>query len=183
MLYPDSFLPLAEQTDVIDKLTAAVIRTAARQLLDLGAAQAELRVAVNVSARNLVRGTFPAEVLAILGEVGLPPERLIVEVTETALLADPLGAAAALRELSEVGVSISLDDFGRGQTSLAYLSALPLDELKIDRSFVSDMLHNKAHDAIVRSIVDLGHNLGLQVVAEGVETGETLAGLRSGGWL
>jgi diguanylate cyclase (GGDEF)-like protein len=179
LLYPDRFLQLAEQTDVIDPLTATVIRTAASQILELGPEHSELRVAVNVSARNLSQGTFAGEVLEILGETGLAPERLIVEVTETALMADPLGAAAVLRELSAAGVSVSLDDFGRGQTSLAYLSALPLDELKVDRSFVGDLVDNPAHSAIVRSIIDLGHNLGLQVVAEGVETDQALAELRS----
>jgi diguanylate cyclase (GGDEF)-like protein len=177
LVYPDDFLPLAEQTDVIDKLTAAVIQTAATQLLALGPEQADLRVAVNVSARSLIRRSFAGEVLTILERVGLPAERLIIEVTETALVADPLGAAAMLRELADAGVSISLDDFGRGQTSLAYLSALPLDELKIDRSFVSNMVENQAQSAIVRSIINLGHNLSLNVVAEGVETNEILAAL------
>ena len=106
------------------------------------------------------------------------PERLIIEVTETALLIDPARAARALRELTEAGVSVSLDDFGRGQTSLGYLSALPLQELKIDRSFVTDMQDNPAHAAIVRSVIDLGHNLSMRVVAEGIETADVLATLR-----
>jgi diguanylate cyclase (GGDEF)-like protein len=180
LLYPDQFLPLAEQTDVIDKLTAWVLRTAARQIMDL-APHADLTVAVNVSARSLSRAGFGDDVIAILHETGLPPDRLIIEVTETALLVDPTRAAAVLEQLSMAGVRISLDDFGRGQTSLAYLSTLPLDELKIDRSFVLDMLTNPAHATIVRSIIDLGHNLDLRVVGEGVETHEVLAGLEASG--
>jgi EAL domain-containing protein (putative c-di-GMP-specific phosphodiesterase class I) len=180
LLYPDQFLPLAEQTDVIDKLTAWVLRTAAWQILEL-ARDAELTVAVNVSARSLGKATFADEVIAILEQTGLPPARLIIEVTETALLVDPRRAADVLQRVSAAGVRVSLDDFGRGQTSLAYLSTLPLDELKIDRSFVCDMLNNPAHAAIVRSIIDLGHNLDLRVVGEGVETDEVLAGLDASG--
>ena len=111
----------------------------------------------------------------------MPADRLIIEVTETALLIDPERAASVLASLADAGVRISLDDFGQGQTSLGYLSALPLDELKIDRSFVGDMLDNAAHAAIVRSIIDLGHNLGLRVVGEGVETDPTLASLNESG--
>jgi diguanylate cyclase (GGDEF)-like protein len=180
LLYPDQFLPFAEQTDVIDKLTSWVLRTAARQILEL-APHEDLSVAVNISARSLSKSAFADEVMAILEETELPPARLIVEVTETALLADPRRAAELLQRLSAAGVRVSLDDFGRGQTSLAYLSALPLDELKIDRSFVFDMLANPAHAVIVRSIIDLGHNLDLRVVGEGVETDEILAGLDAAG--
>jgi diguanylate cyclase (GGDEF)-like protein len=180
LLYPDQFLPLAEQTDVIDKLTAWVLRTAARQLLEL-APDTELTVAVNVSARSLGKPTFADEVIAILEQTGLPPTRLIIEVTETALLVDPGRAGDVLQRLSAAGVRVSLDDFGRGQTSLGYLSTLPLDEIKIDRSFVFDMLDNPANAAIVRSIIDLGHNLDLRVVGEGVETNEVLAGLHASG--
>jgi EAL domain-containing protein (putative c-di-GMP-specific phosphodiesterase class I) len=103
---------------------------------------------------------------------------LIVEVTETALLTDPEHAAAQLAELAAAGVRISIDDFGRGHTSLGYLSDLPIHELKIDRSFVADMPDNQAHAAVVRSIIDLGHNLALRVVGEGVETEDILTRLR-----
>jgi EAL domain-containing protein (putative c-di-GMP-specific phosphodiesterase class I) len=119
--------------------------------------------------------------MRVLEELEMPAGRLIIEVTETALLADPERAADVLARLADAGVRISLDDFGQGQTSLGYLSALPLHELKIDRSFVADMLDNAAHAAIVRSIIDLGHNLSLRVVAEGVETAEVLARLDDAG--
>ncbi len=178
LLPPGKFLPLAEQTDVIDKLTHWVIRTA---LSEVAARYRGLSVAVNVSARSLTRGSFAEDVMRILDETGVPAERLIVEVTETTLLADPQRAAEVLERLAAVGVSISIDDFGQGQTSLAYLSVLPVTELKIDRSFVTDMLENNAHESIVRSVIDLGHNLSLRVVGEGIEDAEVLAALRAGG--
>jgi EAL domain-containing protein (putative c-di-GMP-specific phosphodiesterase class I) len=105
-----------------------------------------------------------------LAATGLHAELLVVEMTETALLADPAGATRVLGDLRAFGVRISLDDFGSGQTSLGYVATLPIDELKIDRSFISELATSRADAAIVRSVVDLGHNLGLQVVAEGVET-------------
>jgi EAL domain-containing protein (putative c-di-GMP-specific phosphodiesterase class I) len=176
MLFPDRFLPLAEQTDVIDALTRWVLDRALADLVRLG--RADIRVAVNVSARTVTREGFAVEVEDILQRHNLPAERLVLEVTETAFLSDPQRAAAVLGSLSERGVGISLDDFGQGQTSLGYLPTLPLDELKVDRGFVMDMLTNKAHAAIVRSVVELGHNLGLRVVAEGVETEAVLSALR-----
>jgi diguanylate cyclase (GGDEF)-like protein len=178
LLYPARFMPLAERTDVIDKLTAWVLRTALTEMDALGPPGADLSVAVNVSARNIGRPAFAREVIEILEELGVPAERLIVEVTETALLTDPEHAAAQLAELAAAGVRISIDDFGRGHTSLGYLSDLPIHELKIDRSFVADMPDNQAHAAVVRSIIDLGHNLALRVVGEGVETEDILTRLR-----
>jgi predicted signal transduction protein with EAL and GGDEF domain len=181
MLAPDRFLPLAEQTDLIDKLTDWVLRRAVTDLAAMGEAGAGLSVAVNVSARSLARLDFARRVVVALTERGLPPPRLIIEVTETALLADPARAALILTELSRAGVRVSLDDFGCGQTSLGYLSSLPVHELKIDKSFIGDMLSNPAHAAIVRSIVDLGHNLALRVVGEGVESMDVLDTLKATG--
>jgi diguanylate cyclase len=172
LLYPDRFLALAERTDLIDKLTSWVLARALRDVHDLHAIDPAIGVAVNVSARTIGRSTFADEVLAALNHSGVDGERLTVEVTETALLADPRGAAEVLAALAQAGVSTSLDDFGQGQTSLGYLSELPLHEIKIDKGFVLDMLENPSHSAIVRSIIDLGHNLSLRVVAEGVETEE-----------
>ena len=117
----------------------------------------------------------------MLADLDVPPERLIIEITETALLTDPPARRCVLAQLDAIGVRVSLDDFGIGQTSLGYLSSLPVHELKIDKSFVMDMLANPAHAAIVRSIVDLGHNLSLQVVGEGVETDDVFATLREAG--
>ncbi len=177
LLYPDRFIPMCEQTDLIDRLTTWVMRTALTDIRDLG----DVAVSVNVSARTLGRARFAGQVIDVLAEVGVPPERLIIEITETALLTDPPRAAAVLAQLDAIGVRVSLDDFGIGQTSLGYLSSLPVHELKIDKSFVMDMLANPAHAAIVRSIVDLGHNLSLQVVGEGVETDAVFATLREAG--
>ncbi|MEY2461740.1 MAG: diguanylate cyclase [Acidimicrobiaceae bacterium] len=181
LLYPDSFLPLAEQTDLIDRLTDWVLARALVETDRLRSGDAPLAVAVNVSARNLSSPDFADMVIGTLRRLGVAADRLIIEITETALLADPDRAAGALARLSDFGVRISLDDFGSGQTSLGYLSALPIHELKIDKSFVTDMLVNPAHAAIVRSIVDLGHNLSLSVVGEGVETEDTLTMLRGSG--
>jgi diguanylate cyclase (GGDEF)-like protein len=178
LLLPGTFMELAEQTDLIDKLTRWVLD---RALEDVRTLDDQTRVAVNVSARSIVRASFADEVIAALRRSGVAPGRLIVEVTETALLADPERAAAVLTRLANAGVRVSLDDFGRGQTSLSYLSALPIAELKVDRSFVADMLDNSAHAAIVRSIVDLGHNLLLRVVGEGVESDAVLEELRECG--
>jgi diguanylate cyclase len=159
LLPPDRFIPLAEQTDLIDKLTAWVLRRALTDLRTFTWSGRPLSMAVNVSARNLGRPGFAGQVVDILQNVGVTASQLTVEVTETALLTNPDRAAIVLAELDAAGVRVSLDDFGSGQTSLGYLSTLPVHELKIDRSFVFDMLENPAHAAIVRSIVDLGHNL------------------------
>ena len=175
LLYPGRFLPLAEQTDLIFDLTQWVLVTA---LDDLHRLPAEMRVAVNVSARNLASADFADVVTEALEHSGVAAHRLILEVTETALLTDPLRATAILGALAARGVRVSIDDFGCGQTSLSYLSSLPIHELKIDRSFVFDMLDNPGHAAIVRSIVDLGHNLSFRVVGEGVETSSVLGELR-----
>ncbi len=177
LLYPDRFIPLCEQTDLIDRLTTWVMRTALTDIRALG----DVAVSINVSARTLGRGRFADQVIAVLAELDVRPERLIIEITETALLTDPPRAAAVLAQLDAIGVRVSLDDFGIGQTSLGYLSSLPVHELKIDKSFVMDMLANPAHAAIVRSIVDLGHNLKLRVVGEGVETDDVFATLREAG--
>ena len=177
LLPPDRFVPLAEPTDLIERLTEWVLARAVTDIRDLGPEMEHVAVAVNVSARSLGRQDFAERVIETLDVLGVDHRRLIVEITETALLVDPPGAAAVLAELASAGVAVSIDDFGVGQTSLGYLSSLPLEELKIDRSFVADIPTNQAHLAIVRSIVDLGHNLGFRVVAEGVETNEVLDAL------
>jgi diguanylate cyclase (GGDEF)-like protein len=181
MVPPDAFLPAAEQTGLIEPLTRWVLAAALAQITRWPAAFDDLTMAVNVSARNLARPDFADAVLAAVAAAGIAPSRLTLEITETALLTDPEVAAEVLARVSAIGVRVSIDDFGQGQTSLGYLSQLPLHELKIDKSFVTDLPDNPAHAAIVRSVVDLGHNLGLQVVAEGVETQETVALLTATG--
>jgi predicted signal transduction protein with EAL and GGDEF domain len=173
LLYPDAFLPAAEQTELIEPLTRWVLRTATAALpaLDPGGT---LAVAVNVSARSLARPEFADDVLGLLAETGADPARVILEITETALLSDPPHAARTLGRLHRAGLRISIDDFGAGQTSLGYLAMLPISELKIDKAFVMSMLTDERKAAIVHSVIKLGHSLGFSVTAEGVETAEVL---------
>ncbi len=181
MVPPDAFLPVAEQTGLIDALTKWVLATALAQAVAWGLSFDRLTMAINISARNLARADFADTVLSALAAAHVLPGRLVLEITETALMTDPETAADVLFRLAEAGVRVSVDDFGQGQTSLSYLATLPLHELKIDKNFVGDLPDNAAHAAIVRSVIDLGHNLGLQVVAEGVETREITAMLTAAG--
>ena len=139
-----------------------------------------MQVAVNLSPRCLLEPTFPRLVQDLLDEHQLPPHLLRLEITESTVMIDPAGALASLTALQQSGISLSIDDFGTGYSSMSYLKRLPVDELKIDRSFIKDMLSDNSDNVLVRSSVDLGHNLGLSVVAEGVEdqaTATALAGL------
>lgn len=179
LLSADDFLPLAEQTGLMDLLTDWVVERALSQIQEWGPEGQGISVAVNISARNLAKSTFADRVLDAIERSGVSRCRLILEVTETALFTDVSRAQRTLTRLDDAGVRISLDDFGQGQTSLGLLSHLPLHELKLDRDFVSDMIYHEAHAAIVRSVVDLAHNLGFVVVAEGVENDATLAELRA----
>jgi diguanylate cyclase (GGDEF)-like protein len=177
LLPPGRFLPMAEQTDLIEQITDWVLETACEDLAAFDAQDTSLTVSVNASARSIIRSDFAARMLATLARHGVPPERLVVEVTETALLTDPGRAAEVLSRLAAAGVQLSIDDFGAGHTSLGYLSALPVNELKIDRSFVTDLMESSSHAAIVRSVIELGHNLSMRVVAEGIETADVLSRL------
>lgn len=177
LLYPDAFIPAAEQTELIEDLTLWSLRTAARALPELDPS-GTVTVGVNVSARSLVRPDFATDVLEIVNQTGVEPGRVILEITETALMADPPRAARTLTRLHETGVRISIDDFGAGQTSLGYLATLPINELKIDKAFVLSMLVDERNAAIVRSVIELGHSLGLHVTAEGVETDAIMERLR-----
>jgi EAL domain-containing protein (putative c-di-GMP-specific phosphodiesterase class I) len=178
LVCPDQFIPLAEHTGLIKPLTTWVLDTALSQLglwRDQTGAQltSELSMAINVSARSLLDDGFPTEVGAALERWRIPAHLLEVEITESAMMADPQRAYRLLTELAAPGVKVSIDDFGTGYSSLAYLKNLPVDQLKIDRSFISNM-HEDPNDAIiVRSVIDLGHNLGLETVAEGIEDLET----------
>ncbi|MCD5351891.1 putative bifunctional diguanylate cyclase/phosphodiesterase [Kineosporia mesophila] len=177
LLSPDQFVPLAEQTGLIDDLTRWVLTTALHQLTVWQQVRDDLSVAVNISERSLNHLDLPQMVFDALAETGARPGSLMLEITEAALTADPERAGVVMQHLSGAGVRLSLDDFGEGFTNLGTLAELPLNELKIDRIFVQDMLNGPNDAAIVRSVVELGHNLNLQVVAEGVETAEILAAL------
>ena len=172
LLAPGEFLPFAEHTGLMRPLTLYVLDRALRQCHEWQDQGLSLSLAVNLSARDLLDVELPREVAALLTKWQVEPGHLELEVTESTILADPLRARSVLTRLSQLGVRVAIDDFGSGYTSLGYLKRLPVDVLKIDRSFVSSM-GTDAHDAvIVRSAIDLGHNLGLEVVAEGVETEE-----------
>ncbi len=179
LLAPAEFIPLAEHTGLIDSLTAWVIGTALRQLQAWCDAGLNLTVAVNLSARNLQDAGLPGMVERLLKLYDIPGDMLVFEITESAVMADPDRAIATLNALRALGIGISIDDFGTGYSSLAYLKRMPVSEVKIDRSFVKDIPENAEDVTIARSVVDLGHNLGLEVVAEGVETGDSLELLSS----
>ncbi len=177
---PDEFVPLAERTGLVHKLTAWVLRAALDQVADWWAAGFEVPVAVNVSMRDLQDTDLAGLVVAELDAHGLPPEALVLEVTESVLVQDPGRAVGMLRELAELGVSSSLDDFGTGYSSLLLLEKLPVAEIKIDRSFVR-ALDEGGDFSMVRSIVGFAHGLGLSVVAEGVESAVSWKVLREMG--
>jgi len=175
---PDEFVPLAEMGDHIRGLTLKVLTDAARQWRAWHARGLELRIAVNLSTRVLIDQGFVAETRRILGEHEVPGAGLAFEITESAMATDPERALETIGRLHALGVGFSVDDFGIGFSSLAYLKQLPLEALKIDRSFVRGMLANVRDASIVRSTINLAHDLGLRVVAEGVETADALAMLR-----
>jgi predicted signal transduction protein with EAL and GGDEF domain len=169
---PDEFVPVAEHTGLLRPLTLFVLESALEQCARWRAAGFELDIAVNLSVRNLLDVEMPSDVQRLLSKFELPPSVLELEITESALLADPIRTHGVLQELHRIGVGISIDDFGTGYSSLSYLRRMPVDELKIDKSFVTDMALDENAALIVRSTIDLGRNLGLRVVAEGVETRE-----------
>jgi diguanylate cyclase len=173
LLGPAEFIPLAERTGLIHPLTRWVLDAALRQAAAWRRAGHELSVAVNVSTRSLLDRDFPDQVADRLAAFEVPASALMLEVTESAVMADPALALDVLGRLHALGVGLALDDFGTGYSSMAYLKALPVDELKVDRSFVGHMASSNSDAVIVRSTIDLGHNLGLHVVAEGVENRDT----------
>jgi len=172
LIAPDQFIPLAEQTGLIAPLTWWVLETALAQCQTWARAGLLLGVAVNLSARTLHDLALPARITALLATYGVPAGLLTLEVTESALMADPTRALNVLTQLAEQGVCLAIDDFGTGYSSLAYLKRLPVHQLKIDRSFIQHLVEGGADAAIVVSTIGLGHHLGLRVVAEGVETAE-----------
>ncbi|MFW3171432.1 putative bifunctional diguanylate cyclase/phosphodiesterase [Geodermatophilus sp. CPCC 206100] len=169
LIPPALFIPVAERTPLIRPLTRYVLDAALEQCARWQAGGLELHVAVNVSARNLLDERFVDDVLEVLARRQVPASWLELEVTESAIMADPARAQRILARLAEVGITLSIDDFGAGYTSLAHLKDLPVHQLKIDRSFVAHMAADRSNALIVRSVVELGHNLGLTTVAEGVE--------------
>ena len=175
---PAEFIPFAEQTGFVRQLTLWMFEAVARLLADPRTQGLPLRVSVNLSTRDLLDPELSQRLAAILARHGVPAAAFCLEITESAIMDDPLRAEAMLNRLSEQGFKLSIDDFGTGYSSLAYLKRLPVDELKIDKSFVMGMEAGEDDATIVRSTIDLAHNLGLTVVAEGVETAGILERLR-----
>jgi EAL domain-containing protein (putative c-di-GMP-specific phosphodiesterase class I) len=169
MIPPDSFIPLAEQSGAIKALTQYVLGVALRQCRIWQDAGIDLTMSVNLSMRNLHDPQLPETIARLLGEHGVSPERLNLEITESTIMADPTRALQVLQDLRALGVHMAIDDFGTGYSSMSYLKGLAVDALKIDKSFVQKLASDASDRAIVRSTVELGHNLGLRVVAEGVE--------------
>jgi diguanylate cyclase (GGDEF)-like protein len=178
LVAPSEFMPFAERTGLIRPLSRYLLERAIRQCSVWQTAAIDIHVAVNLTMHDLVDADLPSEVAQILAEGGLPPDHLTLEVTESSIMRDPFRVRQVLLRLSEMGVRIAIDDFGTGYSSLGFLKQLPVDELKIDRSFVMSMATDAGDATIVRSTIDLGRNLGLTVVAEGVETAETLERLK-----
>ncbi len=170
LLQPDEFINLAERTGLIIELSHWVLKTSIQQILHWQQKGLSINVAVNLSPSSLLSPELPEIITGILSSHNLRGSMLTVELTETSIIKDPELAYEILNRLKALGVDISIDDFGTGYSSLAQLRKLPVSEMKIDRSFVMDMLENKDDEIIVKSIIDLAHNLGLSVVAEGVET-------------
>ncbi|GAA0716471.1 bifunctional diguanylate cyclase/phosphodiesterase [Dactylosporangium roseum] len=176
---PAQFIPVLEATSLIHRFTDQALTLALRQTSAWLDAGYRIPVAVNISTRSLLDSAFPDRIAALLHRTGVPGDLLCIEVTEHAMMSDPDTATTVLHRIRELGVRSSIDDYGTGYSSMAYLKALPVDELKIDQSFVKDMTRDHSNLALVRSAIDLGHNLGLTVVAEGVEDAATLAALHA----
>jgi EAL domain-containing protein (putative c-di-GMP-specific phosphodiesterase class I) len=173
LLYPERFIPFAEVSEVIFPLTHFVLQQALEQQQEWKAAGQHFTVAVNISARNLRDDRCADLIQGLLKKYDTQPGDLELEITETALMHDPEGAACRLERIAALGVKLSIDDFGTGFSSLGYLRRLPIHTLKIDRLFVEDMLVNEQDANIVRSTIGLAHNLNLEVIAEGVESAAT----------
>ena len=179
LIPPDEFIPVAERTELIRPLTAFVFSAAISQAALWQRAGHRLHVSVNLSPRNLAEDDLVESIAALLEKYRLAPGTLVVELTETTVMASPTRAAEIMRRLRSIGVRISIDDFGTGHSSLGYLTTLPNDELKIDRSFIKAMSTDPNAETVVRAIVDLARNLRLDVVAEGVETTDDIDALRN----
>lgn len=170
IILPDQFISLSEQGGLIKPLTLWVLNRALQQCRRWREAGFRFSVAVNLSARSLQDPQLPEQVFKLLQSHDVEPDRLELEITESVIMTDPLRAMETLHHLSKMNIRLSIDDFGTGYSSLGYLRKLPVEEIKIDKSFVRDMADEEDDAMIVRSTIDLAHNLGLQVVAEGVES-------------
>lgn len=178
---PEEFIAVAEASGIIEQLTDWAINTALREIAELNDLNLKMGVAVNVSATSLYDPAFILTVESALAIWGVPPQLLTLEITETLLMQNPRLCFAHLSRLRDLGVKVSIDDFGTGFSSLSYFKTIPADEIKIDQSFVKSMEKNSDDEKIVESIIGLAHNFGHQVVAEGIESSETLHKLQAMG--
>jgi diguanylate cyclase len=169
LLFPDEFIPVTEHTSMIRPVTIHLLETALAQVQEWSRDGLQLNVAVNLSAQLLLDLKLPREIGRMLSRVGASAGTLEVEITESAIMSDPRRAQRVLDRMREMGVRIAIDDFGTGYSSLVSLKQLPVDTIKVDKSFVLNMENDPNDAAIVRSTVALGHNLDLEVVAEGIE--------------
>jgi diguanylate cyclase (GGDEF)-like protein len=174
---PEEFIPIAEGTTLIRDLTDRVLGEALDGLRRIHQQGHTVDLAVNLAPRTLLDPTLPERVTRILAQHRVPPQYLRLELTERTLLADPSRAVGTMHRLTNAGVRLSIDDFGTGYFSMSHIKQLPVDQIKIDRSFVTDMLESRHDNVMVRSLIDLAHSLGLRVVAEGVEDADTLQAL------
>jgi EAL domain-containing protein (putative c-di-GMP-specific phosphodiesterase class I) len=183
LLGPGEFISLAEETGLIVPIGTWVLREACQYTVNWQRrlASEPLTLRVNVSARQLAEERLPETVTEVLSETGMDPAQLCLEVTESLLIEDPEASIQTLTKLKQLGVKIAIDDFGTGYSSLEYLRRLPVDCVKIDRSFVRGLPENGEDAAIVNAVIELGHALSLAVTAEGVETVEQLGNLRAAG--
>ena len=173
LLSPDEFIPLAERSNLLRPMTLYLLDSALRQCNAWRVCGLEVSVAVNLSMQNLIDLRLPNDLARLLTSWRLPPGSLELEITESTIMADHRRAMTILTRLNKMGVTLTVDDFGTGYSSLAYLQSLPVSSIKIDKSFVLSMAEDPGNATIVQSTIDLGHNLGLRVVAEGVENEET----------
>jgi len=172
---------MAERTRMIKSLTLWVLKEAFKQCSEWRKQGKELIVSVNLSAKDLHDPELPDLIAGVAASTGVHPEWIVLEITEGSVMSDPDATLCILRRLDEMGYMLSIDDFGTGYSSLAYLKEMPLTELKIDRSFVQDILITENDDVIVNATINLAHNLGLQVTAEGVESEEVFDRLKDYG--
>lgn len=179
MMPPDDFISLAERTGLIKQLTRWVLKHALQQGSIWHGQGINIGIAVNLSARNFLDPDFPEVITGLLAAYDFPPESLMFEITETTIMTEPDYSLEILKHITQMGVRFSIDDFGTGYSSLSYLKRLPISELKIDKTFVMDMIEDENDAVIVHATIELAHNLGLKVVAEGVESKELIEKLKS----
>jgi EAL domain-containing protein (putative c-di-GMP-specific phosphodiesterase class I) len=181
LIMPDKFIPIAEQSGLINEIGLWVLESACQQLLDWQRAGHDYSLSLNVSGKQIPLGLSPEAVAETVQRYGIAPEKLALEITEGILLSNIDDAVNWLQAIHDIGLQVYLDDFGTGYSSLSYLKRFPLETLKIDKSFVQDMQHDSNGRSLVQAIIAMAHSLGLNVVAEGVETEGHLQILRDMG--